>query len=114
MVEFLKEENRILRSKLPQRITVTPQERGRLVRLSQKLGAKVRDLISIVSPRTVLRWVNGQTKRNSGGGRPGRRRKPEEVRELVLRLARDNDWGYTRILGELWNRKPFDLSAKSA
>ena len=38
MVEYLQEENRILRSKLLQRITVTPQERRRLVRLGKKLG----------------------------------------------------------------------------
>ncbi len=29
-VEFLREENRILRSKLPERIAITPRERSRL------------------------------------------------------------------------------------
>jgi putative transposase len=33
--------------------------------------------------------------------RPGRHRTPEEIRRLVLRIARENDWGFTRILGEL-------------
>ena len=33
--------------------------------------------------------------------RPGRPRTPEDIRELVLRIARETGWGYTRILGEL-------------
>lgn len=101
MVEYLQEENRILRSKLPKRITVTPQERRRLVRLGKKLGSKIRDLITIVSPRTFLRWVHGESKPSGRVGQPGRKRKPDEIRELVIRLARENNWGYTRILGEL-------------
>jgi putative transposase len=46
MVEFLKEENRILRSKLPKRTVVAPQERHRLVQLGKKLGTKVSDCAS--------------------------------------------------------------------
>ena len=52
MVEFLKVENRILRDKLPTRITVTKQERARLVKLGLGLGNAIKDLITIVSPRT--------------------------------------------------------------
>ncbi len=33
--------------------------------------------------------------------KPGRPRTPDEIRELVLRLAKETSWGYTRILGEL-------------
>ena len=31
----------------------------------------------------------------------GRPRKPEEVRELIIQMAKDTGWGYRRILGEL-------------
>jgi len=29
------------------------------------------------------------------------RRAKEEIRELILKLARETGWGYTRIVGEL-------------
>ena len=60
MVEYLKTENRILRNKLPKRIEVTPAERDKLVKVGKRLGIKIKELISIVSPRTFMRWVNGE------------------------------------------------------
>jgi putative transposase len=98
MVEYLKAENRVLRGKLPKRIEVTPQEKRRLVKLGRRLGGKLRELITIVSPRTFLRWLHDEDRPRKrprrGAGRP---RTPEEVRELVLRLARENAWGYTEF-----------------
>jgi putative transposase len=32
---------------------------------------------------------------------PGRRPTPQDVEDLILKLARENGWGYTRALGEL-------------
>jgi putative transposase len=104
MVDYLKTENRILRSKLPKRIDVTPAEREQLVQRGKPLGTKIKDLIAIVSPRTFARWMSGETKSvgkskpQSKGGRP---RKPEELRELVVLMARENGWGLGRIMGEL-------------
>jgi putative transposase len=103
-VQFLKVENQILRSKLPRVVKVTPQERRRLVKFGRPLGSALKELISIVSPRTFLRWLaaDGRERgRRASSVRPGRPRTAEAIRELVLRLARENDWGYTRILGEL-------------
>jgi putative transposase len=57
MVEYLKAENRILRDKLPRRLTITPRERNRLVKLGSKLGSAIRNLITIVTPRAFSRWV---------------------------------------------------------
>jgi len=102
MVDYLKTENRILRGKLPKRIDVTPTERQQLLKRGKLLGRKIKDLITIVSPRTFARWASGETKsvgkRKAKVGRP---RKPEEVRQLVVQMARENDWGLGRILGEL-------------
>jgi putative transposase len=48
MVELLKAENRMLRSKLPARIEVTPAERAKLLKLGIRLGSKLKEVISIV------------------------------------------------------------------
>ena len=48
-VTYLETENKILRSKSPERIQLKNQERRRLVRHGLKLGARIRDLISVTS-----------------------------------------------------------------
>jgi hypothetical protein len=45
-LEYLKIENRILRNKLPRRITITPSERAKLVKHGKPLGKAIKDLIS--------------------------------------------------------------------
>src|SRR5262249_19007863 len=101
-VEYLQVENRILRAKLPKRIEVTATERQTLLRFGKKLGSKIREVITIVTPRTFLRWLHGERQPGKARpGNPGRPRTTDEQRQLVLRLARENAWGYTRILGEL-------------
>ncbi len=108
-VEYLKAENAVLRGRLPRRIAVTPQERQTLLRFGRPLGAAIKGLISIVSPRTFARWLRQEkqaAEAKAAGpaparATPGRPRTPEELRELVVKLARENAWGVTRIFGEL-------------
>ena len=105
-VEFLKAENRILRSKLPSKVICTPAERDRLVKLGKPLGAAIKDLITIVTPRSFARWASGGAKKDQPATakekrKPGRPRTPEAIRELILQMAKDNGWGLGRILGEL-------------
>jgi putative transposase len=40
MVSYLKEENKVLRARLPQRTEVTPKERERLLRFGRHLGKR--------------------------------------------------------------------------
>ncbi|MHC4122437.1 MAG: helix-turn-helix domain-containing protein, partial [Planctomycetota bacterium] len=77
-------------------------EKRRLVKFGLPLGGSIKDFMSIVSYTTFRKWVNegvNNNKRKSKIGRP--RKNSKEIRELVVRLARENNWGYTRILGEL-------------
>jgi len=100
MVEYLKTENRILRNKLPKRVRVTPAERARLLKVGRSLGSAIRELITIVSPRTFARWASGESSK-AKRRTPGRPRKPEEIRQLIVQMAEGTGWGSKRILGEL-------------
>ncbi len=88
------------------RLRFTNDQRSRLAAKGKRLGRRaLRGLRTIVTPDTILRWhreliahkYDGSAKR-----RPGRPRVSNDVRELVVRMATDNEgWGYTRIVGEL-------------
>ena len=99
-VQYLKVENEVLRARLPKAVRVTPAERRRLVRASRGLGKAIRELVTIVTPATFLKWVNQEGKpaaAKQSQRKPGRPRTPDDVRALVLRLARENTWGYTKF-----------------
>jgi putative transposase len=77
-------------------------DRAALARLLP--GSQLRQLLLIVSPRTLLRWHADLVRRHWAYPRrsPGRPGTAASVRALVLEMARDNPgWGYRRIHGEL-------------
>jgi putative transposase len=98
-IQFLKIENEMLRSRLPKIIRVTPAEKQRLLKFGRLLGSAIKELITIVTPRTFARWLAEGKKGLSR--RRGRPRTLKEIRDMLLRMARENIWGYTRLLGEL-------------
>jgi putative transposase len=100
-IELLKTENEMLRKRLKVRaIFLKPDERARIIQLGEAIGPAVQHLLTIVRYSTYRYWI-----RNLHNQKPkncvGRPRTPEAFRELVLKVARETNWGYTRILGEL-------------
>jgi putative transposase len=112
-IEFLRAENQILRKRLPKRqIRITHDEQKRLIKLGNAVGPGLHKLITIVAPSTYRRWIRNLNNRVPKK-RTGRPRTPEVIRELVLRMARETGWGYTRILGELRKVRGFKISRQT-
>ncbi|MEK6262770.1 MAG: integrase core domain-containing protein [Planctomycetota bacterium] len=101
-VEYLKHENKILRSRLPKQIHTTAEERSTLLKFGKAVGKAIDELISIVSPASFYRWVREEVVNKPKCNKPkGGQRKPKELRELVLSIAAETGFGLTRIVGEL-------------
>jgi len=101
-IRFLKLQVEMLQERLPgNRVILDPVERQRLMKIGAEVGHAVEHTIAIVSIKTYRRW---QREERSGQepGKVGRPRLTKSLRELIVRLARENGgWGVRRILGEL-------------
>jgi putative transposase len=104
VIEYLEEENRILKERLVgRRIRFTDAERRRLARKARALGSKgLRE-----PPDTLLRWYRSLIARKwnySHRRGPARPRTRSTIVELIIRMAVETpSWGYTRIQGALAN-----------
>jgi transposase InsO family protein len=105
---YLIEENRLLRRQIGRRrLQLTDDDRRRLAVRAYRLGREaLRDVATIVTPDTLLRWHRQLVarkwtyprKRTARGGVLA------EIRQLVVRMAGENPtWGYTRIQGAVKN-----------
>ena len=108
LIEYLQEEVRVLKEQLGKRPRFNDDQRRRLAAKAKTLGRQRLDrFASIVTPQTLLDWYGRLIARKYDGSprrSPGRPPTPEEIRELILTMARQNGtWGYTRIQGALQN-----------
>jgi putative transposase len=109
IIEYLREENRVLREQLGgRRLRFNDDQRRRLAVRAKGLGRKLlAQVASLVTPDTLMAWhrkliaekYDGHNRRG-----PGRPRTRKEWEDLVLRMAQENrTWGYRRIQGAISN-----------
>ena len=105
LIEYLGEENRVLREQLGSRpLRLTDAQRRRLAVRGKRLGRRaLTQVAGIVTPDTILRWYRNLIAKKYDGSaqrRRGRPMKPRAIAELVVRMALENPrWGYMRIRG---------------
>jgi hypothetical protein len=103
---YLIEENRVLTAQLGgHRLRLTDTERRRLAALAHSLSReRLKAVATIATPDTLLRWYQRLIAQKFDGRQHrrqlGRPRVPEEIEQLVIRMAEENpSWGYRRIQG---------------
>ena len=103
VITYQREEIRTLREMLGgKRLRFTDKQRRRLALKAQALSRHTLEgLGPLVTPDTLCRWFGkyaGAKYDGSGQCRPGRPPKPQHIRDLVVRLAKENTgWGYTKL-----------------
>ena len=107
-IEYLLEENRVLRHQIDKRILLTDNERRTLAERAIALGKLMADTVTIVKPETILKWHRRLVAQKFDGSRfrkrHGRPLIVADIEDLVIRLARENPaWGYDRIVGAVHN-----------
>ena len=101
-IDYLREENRVLREQLGDRhLRLTDDQRRHLAAKAKGLGRKIlSEVATIVTPETLLACHRRliAAKYDGCGGRAGRPRTASELEALVVRMAEENrDWCYRRI-----------------
>src|SRR5215470_14113258 len=108
-IEYLLEENRILREQIaPRRIRFSDDQRRRLAVKAKAVRRQMLDCIAtIVTPETLMTWhrkLIAQKYDGSAHRAPGRPCIAADIETLVVRMATENrNWGYRRIQGALAN-----------
>jgi hypothetical protein len=100
IVDYLIEENRCLRRQGTRRVRLTDDDRCRLASRAYRVGRRaLRDIATIATPDTLLRWHRQLIARKWTYDRTSvnRRQVLAEIRRLVVRMAEENPtWRYRR------------------
>src|ERR1019366_1763814 len=109
VIDYLREENRVLREQLGgRRLRLDDNQRRRLAVRGKVLGRRVlAEIASVGTLETLLAWhrkLMAQKFDGTAHRAAGRPRIDGEIEALAVRMAEENrDWGYRRIEGALSN-----------
>ncbi len=108
IIDYLKEENRILRKHLGRSPRLANEERVRLARKGRAVGRKaLNGVAGIVTPDTILCWYRKLVAQKYDGSKnraPGRPKTANEKALLIVKMSNENpSWGYTRLRTVLAN-----------
>ncbi len=109
VIEYLHEENRVLREQLGgNRLLFTDAQRRRLAAKAKAIGRRgLFEVGTLVTPDTLFRWYRRLIARKYNGSKArkaGRAKASAAIEQWILQMARGNPtWGYTRIRGALYN-----------
>ena len=95
VIDYLQEENRVLRAGLRgKRLRLSDDEQRRLAVKAQALGREaLAQIASVATPATLLRWYRHLIAAKYDGSKnrsPGRPPTAKDIRELIVRVAREN------------------------
>jgi hypothetical protein len=101
LIDYLREENRVLREQLgSRRLHLTDEQRRRLAVRGKVLGRNaLAQVAGIVTPDTILRWYRRLiANKYDGSAHRGRGRPttPQQIAELVVLMAEENPSWATR------------------
>ncbi len=70
-------------------------QKYRLVWFGQKLSGALDELVTIIHSATLRRWIreSKKTNRKRKSASPGCLRTAEDIQKLILKFAKENDWG---------------------
>jgi putative transposase len=108
VIAYLQEEIRVLKEQLSKKPRFNDDQRRRLAIKGKHIGrTALNQFASLVTPNTLLAWhrrLIAQKYDSSRTRKPGRPPTAAQLKELILKLARENrSWGYTPIQGALAN-----------
>jgi transposase InsO family protein len=109
VIAYLQEENRVLKAKPgPPRLRLTDTERRLAARAYQLGGKRLKELATLATPDTLMRWYHRLIAQKFDGSihrsHLGRPPMAEEGERLAVQMTEENPtWGWRRIQGALAN-----------
>jgi transposase InsO family protein len=106
-IDYLIEENRVLREQLSGRPKLNDAQRRHLTTKAMALGKLMASTVTIVKPDTIMRWHRRLIANKFDGSNKRKYGRPSitpHIQKLIISMATDNpSWGYDRIAGAIQN-----------